>query len=102
MFLSQWLELLGRLCGNNVVMPVKIERAISVAVFSQQTSWIFLRGFCFGFRLEPFAMEPGPANVLFESFCSSLIIFAGRIFRRNGYEVRQQTRHLDFALLNPL
>src|SRR5690349_5089794 len=95
MIFASGLELLRRLRGHHIVVAVKMERAISVAVLGEQAHRAFA-------GLDSFERETRFTELRLEKIAAGLQIQSRRVFCRNGDEFGQQISHFVFVATQPV
>jgi hypothetical protein len=95
MFFAYGSELLRRLRRHNVIVAVKIERAVSVAMLGEQA-----RGrIAFGRRT--LTSQACAAESLLKKIGARVQVFSRRIFRGDSDQLRQEGSHFVFAFPQP-
>ena|SRR5438270_9978216 len=86
-------ELRGRLRGNDVIVTVKIEGALSLAVVGREThGGVALIFYVQGSLVAP-RLEIMVAKARLEQICAGKIVVAGRILRGNGDQLGNESGH---------
>lgn len=101
MVFALWLELFLGLCGNYVVMPMKIERAFSSPVANRKADGRIIHDATWRSNPKTFEFKAQTACSPFENVDKLKIMPSRGIFCRHGDEIRQQRGHFVFAPLQP-
>src|SRR5713226_3616038 len=101
MIFAQRLELLPRLCGNNIVMSVKVEHAFSPSIACNQTDGTVAGVFSRLASFHALAFQAHLPQSVFEKISAGAVIFPRWVLRGNSNQFRQQCGHLVLALSEP-